>query len=77
MGQQTIPVPDLGDIRNARIVEILVSPGATVRTDDALVLLETDKATLEVPAPYDGVVGSIMAAVGDAVTFRDEQVDIE
>ena len=64
---QAISVPDLGDIRNARIVEMLVAPGSHVQMDDALVLLETDKATLEVPAPFAGVVGEMMAAIGDAV----------
>jgi pyruvate dehydrogenase E2 component (dihydrolipoamide acetyltransferase) len=62
-----VPVPDIGDIRNAKIIEILVRPGDRVAEGDALVLLETDKATLEVPAPDAGIVGDLLVTAGDLV----------
>ncbi len=64
-----ITVPDIGDVKDAAIIEILVKPGDDVAIDDILIVLETDKATLEVPAPSAGRVHSISVAIGDKVGF--------
>ena len=60
-------VPDLGDFADVEIIEVLVAPGDVVAVEDGLVTLETDKATVEVPAPRAGVVRDFFAAAGDAV----------
>lgn len=63
-----IKVPDIGDFTDVPVIEILVSPGDVVQPEDPLVTLESDKATLEVPAPQAGKVVEILVAVGDAVS---------
>ena len=63
-----VKVPDIGDFKNVPVIEILVKPGDTVRAEDALITLESDKATLDVPSPMAGVVGEIKIKVGDAVS---------
>jgi dihydrolipoamide dehydrogenase len=62
-----IPVPDLGDITDAAIIEILVKPGQTVAAEQSLITLESDKASMEVPSPQAGVVGEIKVKLGDRV----------
>jgi pyruvate dehydrogenase E2 component (dihydrolipoamide acetyltransferase) len=63
-----VKVPDIGDFRNIPIVEILVEPGTRVAKEDGLVALESDKATMEVPAPVAGVVKELAVKVGDRVS---------
>ena len=61
-------VPDIGDYTDVPVIEILVSPGDTVARDQGLVTLESDKATLEVPAPFAGVVREIKVKLGDTIS---------
>ncbi len=58
-------VPDIGDYQGVPVIEVLVAVGDTVKADQGLVTLESDKATMEVPSPADGVVESIAVKVGD------------
>jgi dihydrolipoamide dehydrogenase len=68
MAMINIPVPDLGDIADAAIIEILVKPGQTIAAEQSLITLESDKASMEVPSPQAGVVGSIAVKMGDRVS---------
>ena len=61
-------VPDIGDFTDVPIIEVLVSPGDAIKAEDPLVTLESDKATMDVPAPFDGVVGELKVEVGDTVS---------
>jgi pyruvate dehydrogenase E2 component (dihydrolipoamide acetyltransferase) len=61
-------VPDIGDFKDVPIIEILVKPGDVVKADDSLITLESDKATMEVPAPFAGVVKALQVKVGDRVS---------
>jgi pyruvate dehydrogenase E2 component (dihydrolipoamide acetyltransferase) len=61
-------VPDIGDFSEVPIIEILVAPGDTVAPEDPLVTLESDKATMDVPAPFGGVVQELKVSVGDSVS---------
>ena len=63
-----VKVPAIGDFKNIPIIEVLVKPGDTVKPEDSLVTLESDKATLDVPAPVSGVVRELKAKVGDKVS---------
>ncbi|HET6866778.1 MAG TPA: biotin/lipoyl-containing protein, partial [Solirubrobacteraceae bacterium] len=63
-----VEVPDIGDFEDVPIIEILVSPGSEVAAEDPLVTLESDKATMDVPAPFPGTVGELMVKVGDKVS---------
>jgi len=65
---QEVKVPDIGNYSNIPVIEILVKPGETVKKDQGLVTLESDKATMEVPAPFAGVVAEIKVKVGDEVS---------
>ncbi|MBA4111200.1 MAG: dihydrolipoyl dehydrogenase [Leptothrix sp. (in: Bacteria)] len=62
-----IPVPDIGDIADAAVIEILVKAGDTVKAEQSLITLESDKASMEVPAPQAGVVGEVKVKLGDKV----------
>ena len=66
-----IVVPDLGDFENVEIIEILVSAGDTVSAEDGLITLETDKAAMDVPAPFDGVIETLSVDVGGTVSSGD------
>ncbi len=63
-----VEVPDIGDFDEVPIIEILVAPGDTVAVDDPLLTLESDKATMDVPAPFAGTVRELMVGVGDKVS---------
>ena len=63
-----IKVPDIGDFKNIPVIEILVKPGDHVEAEDPLLSLESDKATLEVPAPTAGTVKELRVKVGDKVS---------
>lgn len=60
-------VPDIGDFDGVPVIELLVSVGDTVKADQGLVTLESDKATMEVPAPFAGVVRELRVKLGDKV----------
>ena len=63
-----IKVPDIGDYKNIPVIEILVAPGDSVTAEDPLMTLESDKATMEVPAPVSGVVKELKVKIGDKVS---------
>ena len=63
-----IKVPDIGDYKNIPVIEILVAPGDSVTAEDPLMTLESDKATMEVPAPMSGVVRELKVKIGDKVS---------
>ena len=64
---QEIKVPDIGDFKSVPVIEVLVKAGDTIKAEDPLIVLESDKATMEVPAPAAGVVAEIFVKVGDKV----------
>ena len=63
-----IRLPDIGDFKDVPIIEIHVKPGQTVAKEEVLLTLESDKATLDVPAPEAGVIGEIKVKIGDKVS---------
>ncbi len=63
-----VRVPDIGDFKDVPVIEVLVKPGDSVKKDDSLLTLESDKATMEVPAPSSGTVKTILVKVGDKVS---------
>ncbi len=68
MTATVVAVPDIGDIADIPVIEVLVAPGDTVEEEQSLVTLESDKATMDVPAPHAGVVGKVIVATGDLVS---------
>ena len=65
-----IRLPDIGDFKDVPIIEILVAPGQSVRKDETILTLESDKATMDVP-PDEGVIGEVHVKVGDKVSQGD------
>jgi pyruvate dehydrogenase E2 component (dihydrolipoamide acetyltransferase) len=63
-----VTVPDIGDFTDVAVVEVLVAQGDEVAENDPLVTLETDKATMDVPAPFGGVVAEVLLKVGDVAS---------
>jgi len=70
-------VPDLGDFSDVEIIEILVSPGDEVQVEDSVIVLETDKASMDIPATHAGKVSALHVAVGDKVSAGDAILTIE
>jgi len=69
MAQLTeIKLPDIGDFKDVPVIELLVKPGDAVEKETSLITLETDKATMEVPAPQAGVVKDLHVKIGDKVS---------
>ena len=62
-----VKVPDIGDFKDVPIIELLVKVGDTVKAEDSLMTLESDKATMDIPSPVSGVVTELKVKVGDKV----------
>jgi len=76
-GKIELKVPDLGDFADVEIIEVLVSPGDVVAVEDGLVTLETDKASMDVPASHAGKIVSVEVTVGDTVSTGDVVAIVE
>jgi dihydrolipoamide dehydrogenase len=72
-----VQVPDIGDFADVPVIEIHVAPGDTIAAEDPLVTLESDKATMDVPAPTGGTVTGVRVAVGDRVSEGHVIVELQ
>jgi pyruvate dehydrogenase E2 component (dihydrolipoamide acetyltransferase) len=63
-----VKVPDIGDFKDIPIIEVHVRPGDTVKAEDPLITLESDKATMEVPSPSAGQIAEVLVKIGDRVS---------
>ena len=77
MATEKIAVPDLGEATDVEVIELLVSVGQQVAENDSLLVLESDKAAMEIPAPMAGVVKSIAINLGDTVSTGVEILSLE
>jgi pyruvate dehydrogenase E2 component (dihydrolipoamide acetyltransferase) len=78
MGEiKEVKVPDIGDFEGVDVIEVLVAPGDQVAAEDSLITLESDKATMDVPAPFAGTVREIQTEVGAKVSEGDVIVLLE
>ena len=68
MAATEVKVPNIGDFKDIPVIQLLVKQGDTVQKDDSLLVLESDKATLEVPAPAAGVISELKVKIGDKVS---------
>lgn len=66
-----VTIPDIGDAEDVEVIEICVSPGERVAENDALIVIESDKASMEVPAPFAGTVAEVLVALTDRVNAGD------
>ena len=72
-----IRIPDIGDAEDVVVIELCVAPGDRVEADDALIVIESDKASMEVPAGVSGVVEALLVAIDDAVVEGQSIARIE
>ena len=72
-----VAIPDIGDAEDVEIIEICVAPGDEVAENDALIVIESDKASMEVPAPYAGSIAEVLVTLGDRVNTGDPIVRMD
>jgi len=72
-----VRVPDIGDFKDVAVIEVLVKPGDAVAKEQSLITLESDKATMEIPSPSDGVVREITIKMGDKVSKGSPILELE
>ncbi len=72
-----VKVPDIGDFSDVPVIELFVQPGDTVKVDDAIATLESDKATMDVPSSAAGVVKEVLVKVGDRVSEGVVMIKVE
>jgi len=68
MSEKELLLPDIGDFENVEVIELLVAVGDSVKAEDALLTLESEKATMDIPSPYSGTIKSLSVAVGDKIS---------
>lgn len=68
MSEQEVRVPDIGDFNDVEVIDVLVAKGDSVQQEDALITLESDKATMDVPSPYTGKITNVAIHTGDKVS---------
>ncbi|MCP3689940.1 MAG: dihydrolipoyllysine-residue acetyltransferase [Gammaproteobacteria bacterium] len=74
---KTIKLPDVGDFDEIEIIEVLVAPGDEVQAEDAVIVLESDKATMEIPSPEAGTINEVLVKVGDRISEGSAIATIE
>jgi pyruvate/2-oxoglutarate dehydrogenase complex dihydrolipoamide acyltransferase (E2) component len=62
-----IKIPDIGDFKEVAVIEVLVKPGDVIKAEDSIVTLESEKASMDVPAPSAGIVKAVKVKVGEMV----------
>ena len=77
MAVEKIQIPDIGDEQEVEVIEVLVSPGDEVGENDSLIVLESDKAAMEIPSPSAGIVKEVLVKVGDQVSQGSDIVSLE
>ncbi|MDF1644806.1 MAG: 2-oxo acid dehydrogenase subunit E2 [Pseudomonadales bacterium] len=74
MSSQTVQVPDLGGVDEVEVIEISVEVGQSISMDEPLIVLESDKASMEIPAPFAGEIEAVLVSVGDTISEGHEIV---
>ena len=71
MSEKELLLPDIGDFEDIEVIELLVAVGDSVKAEDALLTLESDKATMDIPSPYSGTIKKLAVKVGDKISEGD------
>ncbi len=74
---QSIPIPDLGDAEDVEVIELCVKVGDKVNQDDSIIVLESEKAAMEVPTPVEGIIKKINVDIGDKVSAGNIFLEVE
>jgi pyruvate dehydrogenase E2 component (dihydrolipoamide acetyltransferase) len=76
-GTINVAVPDIGDFKDVAVIEVFVKPGDTVKVEQSLITVESDKASMEIPSSHGGVVKTVLVKVGDKVNMGSPLVVLE
>jgi pyruvate dehydrogenase E2 component (dihydrolipoamide acetyltransferase) len=76
-GTIDVAVPDIGDFKDVAVIEVFVKPGDTVKVEQSLITVESDKASMEIPSSHAGVVKTVLVKVGDTVNMGSPLVVLE
>jgi pyruvate dehydrogenase E2 component (dihydrolipoamide acetyltransferase) len=76
-GTIDVAVPDIGDFKDVAVIEVFVKPGDTVKVEQSLITVESDKASMEIPSSHAGVVKTVLVKVGDKVNMGSPLVVLE
>ena len=71
MSEIQIKVPNIGDFKDVEVIEVLVSEGQTLKKNDPLITIESDKSSVEIPSNFDGKIKTLKTKVGDRVSEGD------
>lgn len=74
---QTIKLPDIGDIDSVEVIEVLVREGDQIKQEDSLIAVESDKASMEIPAPFDGTITAVLVKPGQQVSQGSDLVVVD
>ena len=77
MSEKDLLLPDIGEFENVEVIEIHVAVGDTVKIEDALLTLESDKATMDIPSPFAGTIKQLSVAVGDKISTGSKLGSLE
>lgn len=77
MTVKSVPLPDIGNFKDLPVIEVLVAAGDRVEAEQSLITLESDKATMEIPAPFAGVVKKVLVKTDDTVNVGDIIVEMD
>ena len=71
-----VKVPDIGDFKEVEVIELMVKPGDTIKVDQSLVTVESDKASMEIPSSHAGTVKEVKVKVGDKVAKGSDRKSV-
>ena len=77
MAQVEVKVPDIGDVKDVAVIEILVKPGDTISVEQSIITVESDKASMEIPSSAAGVIKDIVVKIGDTVNEGSVLLTVE
>lgn len=72
-----VKVPNIGDFKGVEVIEVLVNEGQDVKKNDALITIESDKSSVEIPSTHNGKIKNLKLKVGDKVSEGDKILDLE
>ena len=67
MNTEEIYIPDIGDFESVDVIDIFINIGDSVKLDDSILAVESDKASMDIPTPYSGIIKKIRVKIGDKV----------
>ena len=77
MSEIEIKIPNIGDFKDVEVIEVLVSEGQTLKKNDPLITIESDKSSVEIPSNFDGKIKTLKIKVGDKVSEGDLILTLE